>query len=423
MMEKVKNNNTGTDPNQQQGGSGGGGMSAAAYFNNKLYGGGTGDQPQQVQQQHAQNSTNENMSSDNPYLQDRKEAAMADPVFGGADDHTFHPPEDMNNINNNANTNNSNNNSSHSSSTFDSLSHHQQQQFQQMQALQQQQQQQAKDLLAQQQAAQVTQQQAQAAQQQLAQTAGTIGNIGRQQFEQRWAAVVEQERQLKTEAAQLDKYERQLLSLMRNDEPNFPRKCCCISPIVFHDIQADITAERQSFVKSAYVNWWLTCTLLLFNFVCSLTFLILPDKGDPNDAMPAHLVVSIIFALFGIPLSFVLWYWPLYKACGTGSSSQHVMSYIGLTIAIMFNIFASVGAVGLGSCGMLFIFHARNEKETHGGYIAPLVYTIILILQTVFFTFLLYRMKCVYGPLDKTSIAKANAEIAQKGVMSALRGK
>jgi len=251
------------------------------------------------------------------------------------------------------------------------------------------------------------------------------GDIARQQFEDRWNRVLEAERELTIEAAQLQRFEQRLLMMMRNDEPNFP-KCCCIDPIVFHDILADITAERQSFVRGAYTNWYLTIVLLIYNVSLALAFLFVENAGGQtaHESMEAHLGIAAVFLVFGVPLSFMLWYWPLYKACGTGASGQHIMAYIGLFIAFLFDVIVAVGPIGFGGCGMLFAFEIKNTKKNgEKAYIAPLVNAILFIIQACYFVYLFWKMKCVYGPEDKASIAKANAEMMQKQAVNALRGR
>jgi hypothetical protein len=246
-------------------------------------------------------------------------------------------------------------------------------------------------------------------------------DVARSQFEQRWNDALEQERQLAEQASRLEKYERQLNAHFRNDAPNFPPKCCCFDSIVFHDITADVFPARQKFVKGAYTNWYLTILFLVYNAALAITMMFLdPLEGkEKPEEIQSHLAIAVVM-LLGIPLSFVLWYWPLYKACSTGASGQHIMSYIGLFVAIIFNIIVAVGPMGFGGCGFLYGFTIK-DKLGNDPFYPCLINAFVYSVQCGYFMFLFYRMKCVYGPEDKSSMATAHAEMTRDSVLSSFR--
>lgn len=249
------------------------------------------------------------------------------------------------------------------------------------------------------------------------QVATAAVDVARQQFEARWQAVQEQERQLAMEAAKLEKYERQLLALTKNDEPNFPRKCCCIDPIVYHNILAEVPSERQSFVRTAYSNYYFTIVLLIYNFAIALTMMFVDD--DPTKAaatvdLAPHMGVAVLI-LFGIILAFVLWYWPTYKACATGSAGQHIMSRIGIIVAFLFNLVMTLGPIGFGGCGLLYGMYIKKVKGDNAFY-PPLINALLWGLQGLYYLFMLWRMWCVYGKEDRATLARAQTEMAVGGV-------
>jgi hypothetical protein len=252
------------------------------------------------------------------------------------------------------------------------------------------------------------------------QMAVATADVARTQFEQRWNDVLAQEHNLAAEAAKLDKYERQLLALTNRNAPNFPPQCCCIEPLVYHDIKKEIGAERQSFVKWGFHNYWLTVFMLVYNCGVAVSMMVIKNKdGQKAPALESHLAISIIM-LLGIPLAFVLWYWPVYKACALGSSGQHIMSYIGIVVAIIFNVIVTVGPVGFGGCGLLFGLKMQDAKGANAFY-PCLANAIVFGAQTAYFMWMFWRMKCVYGVEDKASLASANAEMARDSVLSSFR--
>lgn len=246
--------------------------------------------------------------------------------------------------------------------------------------------------------------------------AATAVNIARDEFESRCAAVLEKEEKLRLAAMEVEKREKQLSLLLQKAPPNWPRKFCCIEPMVHHDILSDIPPERQSYVRKGYINYYFTCFLLVANFALSLTMLVLKNKKDEtgatkktdDDGAIQHLGISVLF-LTGIIFSFILWYWPVYKACGTGSSGQYIMGFVGLSVALFFDVFAAIGPVGYGGTGIVWAMQVNKDKGDKA-FIPAIIMAVLWILQGVVFAWMIWRLYRYYQE-DKASLAKAKAEL------------
>ena len=129
--------------------------------------------------------------------------------------------------------------------------------------------------------------------------------------------------------------------------------------------------------------------------------------------------VSVLY-LTGIIFAFIVWYWPVYKACGTGSSSQYIMAFIGLTVALIFDLFTAIGPVGYGGTGLIWAMQVSDHKGDDA-FIPAIIMACLWILQSLFFIWMLYRLYRFYQS-DKASFAKAKSELFASEVKSSVLG-
>lgn len=242
------------------------------------------------------------------------------------------------------------------------------------------------------------------------------------EIQERWRKVLEEEARLATLRAQVEAKEANAQSIIRRLSPNFPRKFLCFSPLVHHDISEDIPAPRQNFMKLAYGNWWATFAMLVLNFILNLIILMLPNKHDSTTSSAAnlsqHVGLSVAY-LTGIPLSFMTWYWQMYKACAFHNSVTYVAGFIGLLIGLAFSVFMAIGIVGLGGTGVMFASQVSDSKGT-GPAIPIGIMSVLWVVQAVVFIVMMVRLKKYYNE-DGASLEEAQRQVTTSAAKSYAR--
>lgn len=179
--------------------------------------------------------------------------------------------------------------------------------------------------------------------------------------------------------------------------PNFPPKFLCIKPLVYHSFSA-VPEHRRFFVRMAFFDWVAVSILLAVNLGVTIGVTYAPEKDgviivkDMNKSL--NDVLAIVY-LVGIPLSFLLWYWRIFKACLTGFPTQHLLAFFGLIIALAQSIFAFVGPLSYGFSGIELARWISATRET--GVVAPVaIVTALWGLQACFTCFLIVKQFVLY---------------------------
>ncbi|RNF10056.1 secretory carrier membrane protein 3 [Trypanosoma rangeli] len=215
-------------------------------------------------------------------------------------------------------------------------------------------------------------------------------------LQERWRRAMAEENRLKALEERVIIHERETASAGLT--PNFPPKFLCIKPIVHHDIER-VPEARRNFVRLNYINWIATCVMLLLNTIVAIAVVSAPyKKGAEKKFKLAQNIVLAVVYLIGAPLSFILWYWPVYSACSTGSTTKHLTSLCGLIVALAFTIFIVVGQTNYAACGVDFAIDISETK--HKLFVVPV--TIVLVLWIAEGVWLCYCIakQWVYYRLD-----------------------
>ncbi|KAJ9462163.1 secretory carrier membrane protein 3 [Diplonema papillatum] len=183
-----------------------------------------------------------------------------------------------------------------------------------------------------------------------------------------------------------------------NRPANFPKHCYCIKPQVYHDISADMTPPRQPFMRALYINFYITCLLLVLQTATALVALVADGADDVSGDDPPyaeHFGVSILY-LIGIVFAFPLWYWPVYQALSSRNSNRYTAGFIGLGIATLFNAVMVLGIVGHGGAGVLFTMSVLDRKDSAFLDVLGVICLLGWALQLLFFIFSFYRYRTFY---------------------------
>ncbi|XP_031267855.1 secretory carrier-associated membrane protein 4 [Pistacia vera] len=106
-------------------------------------------------------------------------------------------------------------------------------------------------------------------------------------------------------------------------------------PIIHHDISKEIPVHAQRLQYLAFASWLGIVLCLVFNMVAVIVCWI---KGGGVKIF----FLATIYALLGCPLSYVLWYRPLYRAMRTDSALKFSWFFLFYMIHILFCIFAAI---------------------------------------------------------------------------------
>ncbi|KAK9144213.1 hypothetical protein Sjap_004116 [Stephania japonica] len=115
------------------------------------------------------------------------------------------------------------------------------------------------------------------------------------------------------------------------DDRNWPP----FFPIIHHDIANEIPIHAQRLQYLAFASWLGIVLCLVFNII-AVTVCWIRGGG-----VKLFLLASI-YALMGCPLSYVLWYRPLYRAVRTDSAFKFGWFFLFYLLHIGFCIFAAI---------------------------------------------------------------------------------
>ncbi|KAK4422483.1 Secretory carrier-associated membrane protein 4 [Sesamum alatum] len=125
------------------------------------------------------------------------------------------------------------------------------------------------------------------------------------------------------------------------DDKNWPP---CF-PIIHHDIANEIPVHAQRLQYLAFASWLGIVLCLVFN-VIAITVCWIRGGGVKI------FFLAIIYALLGCPVSYVLWYRPLYRAMRTDSALKFSWFFLFYLLHIAFCIFAAIAPP--------IIFHGKS---------------------------------------------------------------
>ncbi|CAH8358007.1 unnamed protein product, partial [Eruca vesicaria subsp. sativa] len=106
-------------------------------------------------------------------------------------------------------------------------------------------------------------------------------------------------------------------------------------PIIHHDIANEIPVHAQKLQYLAFASWLGIVLCLVFNVIAVIVCWI---KGGGVKIF----FLATIYALLGCPISYVLWYRPLYRAMRTNSALKFGWFFFFYLVHIGFCIFAAI---------------------------------------------------------------------------------
>lgn len=115
------------------------------------------------------------------------------------------------------------------------------------------------------------------------------------------------------------------------DDRNWPP----FFPLIHHDIANEIPVHAQKLQYMAFASWLGLVICLVYNIIAVIVCWI---KGGGAKIF----FLASIYALLGVPLSYVLWYRPLYRAMRTDSAFKFGWFFLTYLLHMLFCIFAAI---------------------------------------------------------------------------------
>ncbi|CAF1137913.1 unnamed protein product [Rotaria sordida] len=202
-----------------------------------------------------------------------------------------------------------------------------------------------------------------------------------------------QQAELEQREKRLMERERVLTNLQfQHTEKNFPRlpQWCPIRPCFYQDISIEIPIEFQLWVRYLYYLWLLYSSTLAFNFIGALSYFIVDKEGGTTFGL------SILYLILFIPLSYLCWFRPLYRAFRSDRSSDFMIFFFIFFFQILISIFMLFGWKNSGFCGfilMIRLFSAGGSKIAVGIIVMIVTLTFsIIALANVLLLFKIHRL-------------------------------
>jgi len=218
--------------------------------------------------------------------------------------------------------------------------------------------------------------------------------------------------ELERKAAELARREEELknspYNARVNNWPPLPAFLPC-QPCFYQDINVDIPVEFQETVKRLYYLWLFHAILMIAN-VLGGTFLIFSG----NDAKGSTFGLSIVYGVLFVPLSYLCWFRPAYKAFRSDSSFNFMAFFFIFFCQFLFSCFMALGIDSTGGAGIIkTITTFQAEGSTGGDYFVGFVCLLIAIGFVLAALADFYMLTRIHGMYRSTgaSFAKAQEEL------------
>jgi len=218
--------------------------------------------------------------------------------------------------------------------------------------------------------------------------------------------------ELERKAAELARREEELKSnpynVRVNNWPPLPSFMPC-QPCFYQDINVDIPVEFQDVVKKLYYLWLLHALLLILNLFGGTCYLF----GGLDDGSMFGL--ALVYGFLFVPLSFVCWFRPAYKAFRSDSSFNFMIFFFIFFCQFLFTCMMALGIPGSGGSGFIativtFKGGRRNGEPQGGDYFVGFISLIIAIGFTVAAIADFFMLTKIHGYYRATGVTLAKAQ-------------
>ncbi|KAJ2982658.1 hypothetical protein NUW54_g10721 [Trametes sanguinea] len=198
-----------------------------------------------------------------------------------------------------------------------------------------------------------------------------------------------------------------------------------VFPLIFHSIQDEIPQASQPLITRLYQLWLVLAGTLVVNMVACICIL---ASGSSNGG--SDLGSSIGYVVFITPLSFLLWYRPIYNGymkvwatfvphglCAERARQEQALYYYLYFFFggfhLLFSVYMIIGIPSTGSAGLIQTIQAFTKPSLPAAIVGT-VATVGWVVQGVGLAYY-YRQIWAHHKAAGHSVEKAKAELATHG--------
>ncbi|TCD64648.1 hypothetical protein EIP91_003808 [Steccherinum ochraceum] len=211
----------------------------------------------------------------------------------------------------------------------------------------------------------------------------------------------QRERDLERREAELTNKAEHIRKHGRNNWPFF-------LPLIFHDIQQEIPEASRPFITRVYQLWLVLAATMVINLVACIFILIAGATGGGADVGS-----SVGYLLVITPLSFLLWYRPVYNGYMKEQALYYYLYFFFGGWHLLFSIYMIIGIPAYAASGLINTIKMYVEGHLAAGIIGTFA-TVGWILQGGGNAFC-YLQIWKHNRAAGHSMEKAKTELASHG--------
>ncbi|KAI0748152.1 scamp-domain-containing protein [Daedaleopsis nitida] len=214
--------------------------------------------------------------------------------------------------------------------------------------------------------------------------------------------------QIKQRELDLERRERELAQktdhVRRHGRNNWPP----FFPLIFHSISEEIPQASQPLITRLYQLWLVLAATLVVNMVACIFILISGSSNGGSD-----LGSSIGYIVLIMPLSFLLWYRPIYNGYMKEQALYYYLYFFFGGFHLLFSLYMIIGIPSTGSAGLIQTIQAFSKPSLPSAIIGT-VATVGWVVQGVGLAYY-YRQIWAHHKAAGHSVEKAKTELASHG--------
>ncbi|CAL1704699.1 unnamed protein product [Somion occarium] len=217
----------------------------------------------------------------------------------------------------------------------------------------------------------------------------------------RLEALSQRERDLERREQELNQKAEHIRKHGRNNWPFF-------YPLIFHSIPDEIPEASRPLITRLYQLWLVLAGTLVINMVACIFILVAGAAGGGSD-----LGSSIGYLLVITPLSFLLWYRPIYNGYMKEQALYYYLYFFFGGFHLLYSIYMIIGIPSTGSAGLIQTIRMFTGHHWVAAIIG-IIATVGWVIQGLGNAFY-YRQIWAHHKAAGHSVEKAKTELATHG--------
>jgi len=216
--------------------------------------------------------------------------------------------------------------------------------------------------------------------------------------------IKQRERDLERREQELNVKAERIRTHGRNNWPFF-------FPLIFHSIKDEIPEDFRPLITRLYQLWLVLAGTLLINMVACIFILLAGSSEGGKD-----LGGSIGYIFLITPLSFLLWYRPIYNGFMKEQALYYYLYFFFGGFHLLFSVYMIIGIPSTGSAGLIQTIQMYSNHAIVAGILGTIT-TVGWTVQGVGNAFY-FRQIWQHHTAVGHSMEKAKAELASQGARS-----